>query len=258
LGESGELKAIEPLVRLLTANSTGHHQELAAHQAVSKALLRLCPQSVDYLIKVLGEGGSDLKEAAARELGHLGDLRAVEPLTKALEDLNAKVRRAAAMALGELRDARAFDAIVKRLADEDADVSREGAWALLELADRHAVEPLIAVLGIRGDNKLWQAAAELLAQSDDPRAIEPLTVKLQHQDWDVRKTAAKALICLLAGPASKAVTPSQWKNIRKTITAYHHDHTEHQSSDCGPHTDRGIGLEFPRKPPVDGTARREF
>jgi HEAT repeat protein len=55
---------------------------------------------------------------AARELGSIGDGRAVEPLIGLLADEVGAVRRAAIIALGQLRDPRALDALRGAIARE--------------------------------------------------------------------------------------------------------------------------------------------
>ncbi|MHA1578780.1 MAG: HEAT repeat domain-containing protein [Candidatus Freyarchaeota archaeon] len=129
---------------------------------------------------------------AARALGEMGDLRAVEPLMEAVKDENRDVRWAAARALGELKDLRAVEPLIQALKDEGSDVRKAAIWALGELGDVGAVELLIEVLR----NDIWGLrleAARALAKIGDARAIEPLReflegeydIVVQEALWDL-------------------------------------------------------------------------
>jgi hypothetical protein len=75
-------------------------------------------------------------------------------------------------------------------------------------------------------------------------AVEPLISALKDWNRDVRFSAAKAL-----GELAKKNPRwlfNRWDDIKTTIEASHYDHSP--SSDCGSHTDNGIGISFPGKP----------
>ena len=64
---------------------------------------------------------SDVRQAAAKTLGQLGELCAVEPLIATLRDQDSSVRQAAAAALGQLGDPRAARLLLSILEDPEKD-----------------------------------------------------------------------------------------------------------------------------------------
>lgn len=125
---------------------------------------------------------------AAKKLGALGNPRAVEPLIAALGDPNVRVRKCAAEALGKIGDARATEPLIRVL--EDWDTRHAAAKALCKLWQSD-LSRLIAAL----EHPHWEVqkeAAELLGESSDVRAIEPLITKLKDYR-DVQESAAGAL-----------------------------------------------------------------
>ena len=83
---------------------------------------------------------------AARALGKLGDLRAVEPLIQALKTEGWVVRESAIWALGELGDLRAVEPLIEALNDENRGLRIDAARALGNLGDVRAIEPLRELL----------------------------------------------------------------------------------------------------------------
>lgn len=77
----------------------------------------------------------DLRAAAARTLGRLGDPAATPALIRALEDAAWPVRAQAARGLGTLGDAGAVPALAARLTDRAWWVRRHAAYALASLGD---------------------------------------------------------------------------------------------------------------------------
>ena len=71
-------------------------------------------------------------------------------------------------------------------------VRKAAAQVLGEIGDVRAVEPLIVALKNKHED-LRKTAAEALGKIGDARAVEPLRVALKDEDRDVRKAAAKAL-----------------------------------------------------------------
>jgi HEAT repeat protein len=117
------------------------------HKAAAKALGELGDaRAVEPLIKTLADKScliGDVREAAAEALGRLGDTRAVEPLMQSLSGHEIAVRKAAAAALGRLGDARAVEPLIKALKEKREDVRETAAMALGQFGDTHAVEALI-------------------------------------------------------------------------------------------------------------------
>ncbi len=130
----------------------------------NKACLGQCPgQVVDYFIDVFRNKDFifEIREKAAKALGHLHDARAIEPLIKALKDEDRGARMVAASDLGNLHDARAIEPLIKALKDEDWWVREAAASDLGNLHDARAIEPLIKALK---DKDVRWAAAEALGR----------------------------------------------------------------------------------------------
>jgi HEAT repeat protein/DNA polymerase III delta prime subunit len=152
------------------------------------------------IISIVKGGSRERRERydAAKALGKLGDVRAVDTLIAILQ--NDQIITTVATYLGDALDVREAAAI-----------------ALGELGDTRAVEPLIAVLNnkifVASNNTLVShsphstsinaAAAEALGKLGDARAVEPLIAVLQDKlftgmslleaGYDVRRSAAEAL-----------------------------------------------------------------
>jgi len=100
LGEIGDARAVEPLIRVLKVQFPVD-QELLRESVL--ALVKIGAHAVEPLIIVLREDADVLtRSLAAQILGQIGDTRAVEPLTEALKDREEHVRKAAEEALFRL------------------------------------------------------------------------------------------------------------------------------------------------------------
>jgi hypothetical protein len=164
------------------------------------------PRAVEPLIAVLG---GELNGPAATALGRLGDGRAVEPLIAVLVDRSQRGRGSVATALGRLGDRQAVDALVTALGDRGTEVRRSAAAALDSLgwqpaddgqraakaiADRDwarvvtlgtaAVDPLLELVRAGSD---VDHAAPALAEIGDGRAVPVLDgrlVRSHHPEVD--------------------------------------------------------------------------
>ncbi len=79
------------------------------------------------------------------------------------------------------------------LTDQKEEVRAAAARILGQIRDARAIEPLLATLK---ETQLWslaRAAAQALGQIGDIRAVEPLVGALKGQDWQLRLVAAQAL-----------------------------------------------------------------
>ncbi|MFC1712881.1 HEAT repeat domain-containing protein [Candidatus Poribacteria bacterium] len=81
-------------------------------------------------------------QRVVRELGRLGDERAIEPLISALGSEDRYVRREAAKSLGELGSPAAVEPLIEALGDSEEYVRRNAITALGILGDERAIEPL--------------------------------------------------------------------------------------------------------------------
>lgn len=175
-------------------------------------------KSFDQLIQELTTSSSEkIRYNAARVLGEMGDLNAVETLIDVLKnDKNGSVRLYAARALGELGDQRATTPLIESLQeDRNVDVRVRAARALGRLGGEDVVLPLVIALS-DSNSQVCMTAADALIEIG-PIAVGPLVKVLQHDKVNVRCDATRALGEL--GDLS-AVEPlvsmlkDEWVNVR--------------------------------------------
>jgi HEAT repeat protein len=192
LGEIGDTRAVGPLIKNLSARTFGRssiNDTKTSQLSATWALADIGVAAVEPLIKALGDEDDDVRWLAADALGEIGDERAVEPLIKALRDDNV---HCAAEALGNIGDVRAVEPLIKALEDEEWRVRYYAARALIIIMDARAVEPLIGAL----EDETWAVrgnAAYALGEIGDARAVEPLIKVLGDESDEVRDAAKEAL-----------------------------------------------------------------
>jgi HEAT repeat protein len=135
LGEIGDPRAVEPLTNAL--------------QYGGPELRKAAAEALDKLGWLPDEGANGaaywvVKNEWARCV-KIGE-PALVPLTAALKDLKEDVRRAAARALGEIGESKAVESLAAALNDEDSNVRLAIADALGKLSDPCALVPLISLL----------------------------------------------------------------------------------------------------------------
>jgi HEAT repeat protein len=179
-------------------------------------------ESVQPLIVLVREAITpDVRRAAAKALGEIGDTSAIKGLVACLGDgqEDLYVREGAAWALGKLAEDKGIAAATAALvstavADENREIADEVARLLMKLgepaikqlvaalsttdenvilrvakllaitrAKAEAVQPLIALLNSEEDGIVW-AAVDLLGEIGDERAVEPLLVGLTDETKD--------------------------------------------------------------------------
>jgi HEAT repeat protein len=133
----------------------------------------------------------DIREAAAKALGQIGDPRAIRPLSIALRDRWFGVRVEAVRALGQIDDASVLKPLIAAFRDDDLRVYKAAVESLVQLG-QIAMEPLVTALKDK-DYKVRYNAAETLGQIGDAQAVQPLVVALNDEIQAVRSTAAAAL-----------------------------------------------------------------
>lgn len=136
-------------------------------------------RTVELLIDALKDQDSDVRQAAALALGNIKDSRAIEPLIAVLPDQNSDVGNAAAFALGKIKDDRALEPLIVAQTYLFVEEIAKGAlnkinpnWRNTEAA-KNAVPMLITALK-NNDSRVRNAAAVVLANIKDKRAVEPL------------------------------------------------------------------------------------
>jgi HEAT repeat protein len=111
-----------------------------------KALVRLGPPAVPFLVGALERGTPSAQREAALVLGRIGDAKAAPALRAALGLADGKARARAIEALRVIGDRGAAAAAAARLADDDPEVRGEAAGLLGDLGDASHADALRAAL----------------------------------------------------------------------------------------------------------------
>jgi HEAT repeat protein len=199
LGKWGDVEAIDPLLDILIGPSRRDFT------AATKALEAIDPDweagpNVDSFLpqarEALADADADVRRNAARTLGRVRDLEAVELLIGALGDDSADVGVAAARALGTIGSDEAVNPLVDALGHSDVEVRAAAASALGTLADPQALEPLIEALSAefgRGPERAVESLAWALGRFRDPRTISILDRAIAESGLRTAETALRAL-----------------------------------------------------------------
>jgi len=255
-GKCVKIAAIDPLIAAT--------RDERVRADATRTLVKIGARAVDALIGALNDDDDgEVRRAAADALGQIGDPRATGPLLAALnDDHDNYVRRAAAGALGQIGDAGAVDALITALSDQHGFVSAAAADALDRLGwnpdpgpagaaywvakaqwdkcvQAAAVEPLIIALQ---DYDRREAAARVLGQICDTRAVDPLLALLHDRFPDMGRAAARALVAMYSARKLDEGQKARLLAERDFIT--YQDHVpEHEGVDA--YEDRSIGVAFP-------------
>lgn len=165
LGDTGDMSAIEPLVKCITDED--YLVRLEAAKALSKLgwtprndvekanylsakrewdeLVQLGQAAVVPLIRILGDKTWEIRRAAKESMVRIGK-PAVKSLILALGDGDENVRQCAADALGDINDIRAVEPLIRALEDVNKLVRHAAAVSLGQLRDDRAIAPLINTL----------------------------------------------------------------------------------------------------------------
>ncbi len=117
-----------------------------------------------------------LFEAPNQEVEQLERLHDVKGLIERLQKGNVYTRREAAKALGELHAVQAIEVLIQALKDQDLIVRYWAAEGLGKIGDEQATEPLIEALEY-GNRDLVEAAQlalkEIRAKNEQPSRTRP-------------------------------------------------------------------------------------
>ena len=151
------------------------------------------PIPLTLLLDLMEDANPRVRWQAIEALGMLDKSeKSVDALIAALQDPNHIVRWNAALALGDAGDERVTMPLLKILEDESKDVREMAEWALVELSGK-LVPSLIEVLTQHQDWWIRREAARILGLIGDERATEPLLQALSDSRERIRENAAKAL-----------------------------------------------------------------
>lgn len=180
-GETGETKAVEPLIRALKDEDgevRGH--AIRALEKIGDA------RAVEPLIQTLEDEYLGIRTSGIRALGAIGDARAVEPLNKALKDEDHGIQMAAFYSLREIGNERAVDIIIQALSSHNWTVRVEAAETLDDLSWKPAREEQKTYYLIAKEE--WREVIE-----EGKLSVLPLIQTLRVDCAPVRKEAAEAL-----------------------------------------------------------------
>jgi HEAT repeat protein len=179
LGKIGDTRSVEPLIAAL------QDKDSHVREAASEALGKIGEPAVKPLVAALKDADVRVSEKAAELLGKIGE-PAVEPLIASLKgaDSDSNVRERAAKTLGIIGNVHAVEPLNDTLKDKDARVRGFAADALGLIGDARAVEPLCAALNatLPGHFSVHESICEALGKIGDARAVNPLITALQEAE----------------------------------------------------------------------------
>ena len=216
LGKIGDARATEPLINKIQSNDG------SVRDAAADALGKIGDaRAVEPLIKNLKSNNWGTREAAARVLGEIGDARAVDPLLTSIRSTDPLVQfendqgimgtksytikqnflNVALGALSKIDDPCATNSLIAVFSNDKVSgvIIDAAARALVNIGEP-GVEPLIASLTNNNAN-VRLAAAQILGELNDSRAVEPLVNLVNDNHRGVRKAANKALEKMGCEPA---------------------------------------------------------
>ena len=201
LSRIGDREAVDPLIDALRSEARRVRRK--------KAQVMLDVFRVEESLSEDDSGGEDddALDALAEALGQLGE-PAVAPLIETYNEKDPNMRWAAVKALGEIGDARAVELLIAAMRDEDSYVREEATWALGENRENKALEKLKDAL----KDEIWQvrkAAAWALGEIGDSSTVKPLKTALEDEVWRVGEAAAEALEIIGTPEALKAL--EEWQ-----------------------------------------------
>jgi hypothetical protein len=129
-------------------------------------------KDISSLIKSLYDKDYEIRDAAARALGEIGDLYSVKELTFALKDKNRSMSMSAAKALAMIGQP-AIESLLSCLHDEDRNVRIAGLKALGIIGDKKTADQ-IAILLKDEDIMVESEAAKSLLKIGDERGKNAL------------------------------------------------------------------------------------
>ena len=194
LGEIGDDLAILPLVGCLKDQDALVRQYATVgtcNLSMNTKDARLRATAVASLIQGVKDSNIDVRMAAIRSLGMLGDPGATDVIITAARDRNHDARVKAVEAL-ILLDEPAIIPMVVALNDKDP-VLREALEAALVQITGKPVAELLAEMISDPRSDVRCAAARALGRNGEIGAMAPLVKALQHPDAELRMAAADSL-----------------------------------------------------------------
>jgi HEAT repeat protein len=138
LGEIGDVRAVEPLIKILESKCKSYRNGWRITNAALAALGKIRDDRVVTALLVAVERDPTQMQAACKILGENKEKRAVEPLLRYLNSENGSIRQEAITALGKINDARAVEPIVNLLNDDYSTTRITAYRALCQFRDARA------------------------------------------------------------------------------------------------------------------------
>ena len=177
--------AVEAVGTCLTAPN------LSVQESASAILATIADERVlTPLIRALHSGDWIVRMHAAKALGRVQNVEAVEPLIPLLQDKVKAVREESATALAAIGGA-AIPSLLKALQHEDWLVRLHAVESLGKAGSKQAVEPLLSVLFNDRDSAVREDAVRALGEIGDPQAVEHLFMVMREPG--LRTMAIEAL-----------------------------------------------------------------
>lgn len=190
LGEIGDTRAIEPLIKKLIDNNPTETWVLPqVIEAVGKLKAR---EAIPYLTGFLQSDEAEIASITTSALVNIGT-PCVPSLIEVLYHGSDTARAYATLALGQLKDKRAVPPLTAMLKDEAWYVRGAAVIALGEIADKSAIEPLAAIAMEDKNEDVRVYASNALGKIDDSEVIKFLMIALDDSNPDIQFNAALAL-----------------------------------------------------------------
>lgn len=202
LGRIGSVSAVPALLRVVR---DVRDEDDDVRGAALRALGRIGdPAALSPLIEALGAAEASLPPRIAEIILMFGEA-AVRPLIAELRNLESDTRRMwAADMLGRIADARAATPLIDSLGDVNPEVRAKAAAGLGAMRDARAVDRLLELLLSDPIPFVRTRVAHALGAIGHPRVIDHLVHGLGDAEWWVRIRAVEALE-QLGAPAAGAL-----------------------------------------------------
>ncbi|MFX1520422.1 MAG: HEAT repeat domain-containing protein [Promethearchaeota archaeon] len=152
-------------------------------------------RAVEPLIKMLEDPSSNIRKGAAVALGWLKDTRAVEPLLKYLQKAQASEFSSITYALSELKDMKAVEPLIQMaLEGKSQQIRKPCIRALGKMNDKRAIIPLIEILTNKKEARDFHTfTREILDKMLDEEGIKTLIQAFESSNEAVKWFASRKL-----------------------------------------------------------------
>jgi len=173
LGKIADKRAVESLVASL------YEEDVSLREAVEWALYKIGEPSIPVLLSALqSDDHPSVREEAAKLLGHLKAIPAVEPLGSLLKDKEQPLhlRRTVAHALGKIDTLKAVQSLLSIVKDKEEPLDlRIASLNALDWRELPIPQDIFSLIKDKTeDSRMRTSAIDILARVKNPRAFELL------------------------------------------------------------------------------------